>query len=119
MSDALLAIASAVVTTIGLAIVNKMMSRPAEHWKQASEMRGELRIDLERSCRELDVLRDKSRLRDLELMDLKEQMIEVNIKLRAVSSELRHCLESHQRVDGELGLLKIDLKTCIRSVEPV
>ncbi len=125
MSDAVIALVTAMMTTIGLAMVNKLMSRPSEHWKQASEMRGELRADLDRSHddlerahTDLDRERERNEHRDREFIDLKEQLIEFNIKMRTVSAELRHCLESHKRVDGELDRLKLDIKTCIRTEGP-
>ena len=43
MSEAVVALISAAVTTIGLAIINKLMARPGEQWKQASDIREELR----------------------------------------------------------------------------
>jgi septal ring factor EnvC (AmiA/AmiB activator) len=102
MSDAVIALISAMMTTIGLAMVNKLMSRPSEHWRQASEMREELRKDLSRAQEELSRLRDRNQQRDIEFFDIKEQMINIAIELRTVSNNLHDCLGNHRKVETEL-----------------
>lgn len=115
MSDAVIALVTAMMTTIGLAMVNKLMSRPSEHWKQASEMREELRSDLERSNKELERLREKGQVRDIEHLELKFNMVDVNIQLKNVIDDLKHCLESHKLVDEEFARVRAEFKTCIKA----
>jgi hypothetical protein len=115
MSDAVIALISAMMTTIGLAVVNKMMSRPAERWKQAAEMREELRQDLTRAQGELQRIRERSETRDLQFLELKEQMIDTRIQLMNMSSELKQCHDKHKLVEEELVRVRAEFKTCFKA----
>ena len=88
MSDAVIALISAMMTTVGLAIVNKIMNRRSEIWKQSSEMREELRVDLKHSHDELRILRERNTDCEREHAMLMGKITEINIRLKAVSDEL-------------------------------
>jgi len=115
MSDALIALISALMTTVGLAIINKLMSRPTEHWKQAQDLREELRKDLTRAQGDLYSMKDKSYERDAEYMDLKQQLITMGTDLRNVSEALRECEEKHDRVGEEIAKVRDEFKNYVRS----
>lgn len=117
MSDALIVAATAIATTIGLAIINKLMARPMENWKQASELRGELRTDLSRY--QSDLLRVQSELanlresgynKDKELLSLKQALMDVNQTLYEVRIELTDCHANHAKVSEELAGVRMQLQ---------
>jgi len=84
MSDAMIALISAIITSIGLTLINRLLSTPSEHWKQAAEIRDELRNDLRRAQSELEILRGNIAERDREILELRQQILELNTELNKV-----------------------------------
>jgi septal ring factor EnvC (AmiA/AmiB activator) len=115
MSEAVLVSVTAVITTVGLAVVNKLMNRPGEQWKQAADMREELRRDLDRAKDEVEQLRTTSIARDQQFLEVREQLMEMRLDLKQVTIELADCHSKHQRVEAELAKVHAEFKTCIKA----
>lgn len=109
VSNAMIGLLSAMITTIGLAIVNKLMSRPSEHWKQASELREELRKDRDElredfthAQDQLDKLHIERKENDAALLNLRLQILNLTIELKTMGIELAKCHEKHAIVEAQM-----------------
>jgi peptidoglycan hydrolase CwlO-like protein len=103
MSDAMIALISAIITSIGLTLINRMLSTPSEHWKQAAEIRDELRNDLKRAQGELEMLRGEIAARDREILELREQILELNTELKKVKLILEEYQSRSLRIEDSFN----------------